>query len=44
MTDSRDNVKYYDAMGRTTARSTTNGNTTTVYDQMGRQTGSIRNR
>ena len=44
VTDSRGNVTYYDAMGRTTGRSTTNGNTTTVYDQMGRQTGSIRNR
>jgi hypothetical protein len=37
VTDSRGNTTFYDAMGRNTGRSVTNGNTTTVYDQMGRQ-------
>jgi hypothetical protein len=32
----------YDAMGRTTGRSITSGNTTTAHDNMGRQTGTIR--
>jgi len=41
VTDSRGNVTYYDAMGRNTGRSVTNGNSTIVYDQMGRQTGTI---
>ena len=42
VTDSRGNVTYYDAMGRNTGRSVTSGNSTIVYDQMGRQTGTIR--
>jgi hypothetical protein len=34
---------FYDAMGRTTGRSSTDSNgTTTIYDQMGRQVGTIR--
>ena len=33
---------FQDAMGRTTGRSVTQGNTTTVYDSKGHQTGIIR--
>ena len=33
---------FYDAMGRTTGRSVTSGGTATVYDRMGRQTGTIK--
>ncbi len=32
---------FYDAMGRNTGRSATNGNTTTTYDNFGRRTGTI---
>ena len=42
VSDGRNSV--LDAMGRNTGRSTTSGDTTTVYDQMGRQTGTIRSR
>ena len=42
VTDTRGNTTFYDAKGRNTGRSVTNGNTTIVYDQMGRQTGTIR--
>jgi hypothetical protein len=42
VTDARGNVTFYDAMGRNTGRSVTNGSTTTTYDNMGRQTGTIR--
>ena len=35
------NTTYYNSMGRNTGRSVTNGNTTTVYDNFGRRTGSI---
>ena len=42
VTDSRGNTAYYDSMGRNTGRSVTRGNTTTVYDPFGRQTGRIR--
>ena len=37
-------TSYYDSMGRNTGRSVTSGNTTTVYDNMGRQTRTIRSR
>ena len=42
VTDTRGNTTFYDAMGRNAGRSVTNGNTTIVYDSMGRQTGTIR--
>ena len=42
VTDSRGNTAYYDSMGRNTGRSVTRGNTTTVYDPFGRQTGRIK--
>jgi hypothetical protein len=41
VTDGRGNTTFYDAMGRNTGRSVTNGNTTIVYDNLGRRTGSI---
>ena len=41
VTDSAGSTTYYDAAGRTTARSTTSGNQTTVYDGAGRKTGTI---
>jgi hypothetical protein len=44
VTDSRGNASFYDAMGRNTERSVSSGGTTTVYDQMGWQTGTIRSR
>ena len=42
VTDGRGNTVFYDSMGRTTGRSVTSGNTTTTYDSLGRQTGTIR--
>ena len=42
VTDSKGNTTFYDAMGRNTGRSVTHGNTTTVYDSKGHQTGVIR--
>ena len=41
VTDTKGNSTFYDAMGRNTGRSTTNGNTTTTYDNFGRRTGTI---
>ena len=41
VTDSRGNTTYYDSMGRNTGRSVTRGNTTTLDDSSGRQTGRI---
>jgi hypothetical protein len=41
-TDVRGNKTYYDRMGHNTGRSETNGNTTTIYDDKGRQTGTVR--
>ena len=42
VTDTRGNTTFYDAIFRNTGRSVTSGNTTTVYDSMGRRTGTIR--
>lgn len=42
VTDTKGNTVFYDAFGRQTARSVTGGSSTTIYDQLGRQTGSIR--
>jgi len=42
VTDARGNTTFYDAIGRNTDRSVTSGNITTIYDRMGRQTGTIR--
>ena len=42
VTDTRGNTTFYDAIGRNTDRSVTSGNITTIYDRMGRQTGTIR--
>ena len=43
-TDARGNTTFYGSMGRNTGRAVTNGSTTTTYDNMGRQTGTIRSR
>ena len=40
-TDARGNTTFYDAAGRITGRSVIHGNSTTVYDQMGRQMGNL---
>ena len=40
-TDERGNTVYRDNMARTTGRSVTSGGTTIIYDQMGRQVGTI---
>ena len=42
--DTKGNTVFFDAMGRNTERSVTNGNSAIVYDQMGRQTVTIRSR
>ena len=42
VTDVKGNTTFYDAIGRNTDRSVTSGNITTIYDRMGRQTGTIR--
>ena len=42
VTDQRGNTLFYDPMGRNTGRSVTRGNMTTVYNNMGRQTGTVR--
>ena len=44
VTDTKGNTTFYNSMGRNTGRSVTNGNTTTVYDNFGRRTGSIQGR
>jgi hypothetical protein len=44
VTDSKGNSTFYNALGQQTGRSVTRGNTTTTYDQMGRQSGTARGR
>jgi hypothetical protein len=39
--DTKGNTVFYDAMGRNTGRSVTNGNSTIVYDQMGRRSANF---
>ena len=41
VTDSQGSTTVYGADGRVSARSSTAGNRTTIYDAAGRQTGSI---
>jgi hypothetical protein len=41
-TDTQGNTTFYDAQGRNQGRAVTNGNVTTTYDNMGRQTGTVR--
>jgi hypothetical protein len=41
LTDSQGHTTYYGADGKVQARSTTSGNTTTVYGSDGRKTGTV---
>jgi hypothetical protein len=42
VTDTHGNTQFYNEKGQTTGRSSTQNGTTTIYDRMGRQTGTIR--
>jgi hypothetical protein len=44
VTDSRGNTTFYNAQGQQTGRAVTRGGSTTIYDRMGRQIGTIRAR
>lgn len=43
-TDARGNTTFYDNMGRNTGRSSTQNGTTTIYNERGQQTGTIRSK
>ena len=43
-TDARGNTTFYDSMGRNTGRSSTQNGVTTIYNERGQQTGTIRSK